>query len=67
MSKIRFGPTGIGGVDNAVFNLEKYHNLGFGAAEVLFTYGCKKPRFLTNFLLRGIKVSYQFPVGVRDE
>jgi len=39
MSKIRFGPTGIGGVDNAVFNLEKYHNLGFGAAEVLFTYG----------------------------
>ena len=39
MSKIRFGPTGIGPVKDAVSNLEMYHELGFRAAEVLFTYG----------------------------
>jgi deoxyribonuclease-4 len=39
MSKIRFGPTGIGPVEDAVLNLESYAKLGFRAAEVLFTYG----------------------------
>ncbi|MFH0711929.1 MAG: TIM barrel protein [archaeon] len=39
MSKIKFGPTGIGPVGDAVANLEMYHKLGFRAAEVLFTYG----------------------------
>jgi len=39
MSKIRFGPTGIGPVKEAVANLERYAELGFEAAEVLFTYG----------------------------
>ena len=39
MSKIRFGPTGIGPVKEAVSNLERYSELGFRAAEVLFTYG----------------------------
>ena len=39
MSRIRFGPTGIGPVSDAVANLEMYHKLGFRAAEVLFTYG----------------------------
>jgi len=35
---IRFGPAGIGGAKEAVQNLEKYHQLGFRAAEVEFTY-----------------------------
>ena len=39
MSKIKFGPTGIGLVKDAVSNLEMYAELGFRAAEVLFTYG----------------------------
>jgi len=39
MSVIKFGPTGIGPVGDAVANLEMYHSLGFRAAEVLFTYG----------------------------
>ena len=39
MSKIKFGPTGIGSVKEAVSNLEAYHKLGLRAAEVLFTYG----------------------------
>jgi len=39
MSKIRFGPTGIGPVRDVVSNLEMYAELGFRAAEVLFTYG----------------------------
>jgi len=36
---IRFGPSGIGGVKEAVSNLEKYHNLGLKACEIAFTYG----------------------------
>jgi deoxyribonuclease IV len=36
--EIRFGPAGIGGAKDAVKNLEKYHALGFRAAEVEFTY-----------------------------
>ena len=39
MSRIKFGPTGIGPVRDAVANLEMYAELGFNAAEVLFTYG----------------------------
>ncbi|MFH0808620.1 MAG: TIM barrel protein [archaeon] len=39
MSNIKFGPTGIGPVGDAVENLEMYRKLGFKAAEVLFTYG----------------------------
>jgi len=39
MSSIKFGPTGIGLVGDAVANLERYAELGFEAAEVLFTYG----------------------------
>lgn len=39
MTKIKFGPTGIGPVKDAVENLERYAELGFDAAEVLFTYG----------------------------
>ncbi len=39
MSKIKFGPTGIGPVKEAISNLEAYAKLGMKAAEVLFTYG----------------------------
>ncbi len=38
-SEIRFGPAGLGPVKEAIKNLEKYHNLGFKACEVAFTYG----------------------------
>lgn len=36
---IRFGPAGLGGVKEAVSNLEKYAKLGLKACEIAFTYG----------------------------
>jgi len=36
---IRFGPAGLGGVKDAVSNLEKYAELGLKACEIAFTYG----------------------------
>jgi len=39
MSTIKFGPTGIGSVKDAISNLEVFHQLGFKAAEIGFTYG----------------------------
>jgi deoxyribonuclease IV len=36
---IRFGPAGLGGVKEAISNLEKYHKLGLKACEIAFTYG----------------------------
>ncbi len=36
---IRFGPAGLGGVKEAVSNLEKYEKLGLKACEIAFTYG----------------------------
>ena len=36
---IRFGPAGLGGVKQAISNLEKYRELGLEACEVAFTYG----------------------------
>lgn len=37
--EIRFGPAGLGGVKEAIQNLEKYHKLGIKACEIAFTYG----------------------------
>jgi deoxyribonuclease-4 len=36
---IRFGPAGLGGVKDAVSNLESYSKLGLRACEIAFTYG----------------------------
>ena len=36
---IVFGPGGLGGVKEAVSNLEKYHKMGIKACEIEFTYG----------------------------
>lgn len=36
---IRIGPSELGGVDEAVKNLERFHELGFKACEIEFTYG----------------------------
>jgi deoxyribonuclease-4 len=36
---IRFGPSGLGGKEEAIFVLEKYHKLGLKACEIAFTYG----------------------------
>jgi len=36
---IRFGPAGLGGIKEAVSNLEEYHKLGLKACEIAFTYG----------------------------
>jgi len=36
---IRFGPAGLGGVKEAISNLEKYKELGLKACEIAFTYG----------------------------
>jgi len=36
---IKFGPAGLGGVKQAVDNLEYYHKLGLTACEIAFTYG----------------------------
>ncbi|MDO8516862.1 MAG: TIM barrel protein [Nanoarchaeota archaeon] len=35
---IYFGPAGLGGVNEAISNLEKYHELGLKACEIAFTY-----------------------------
>jgi len=37
--KIKFGPAGLGKVDEAVNNLEEYHKIGLEACEIGFTYG----------------------------
>ena len=36
---IKFGPAGIGGVKEAIDNLEYFHKLGLRACEIAFTYG----------------------------
>ena len=36
---IKFGPSGLGGVREAISNLEMYHQLGLKACEIAFTYG----------------------------
>lgn len=36
---VRVGPAGLGGVNEAVRNLEEFHKLGLGACEIAFTYG----------------------------
>ena len=36
---IRFGPAGLGGVKEAVSNLQEYTKLGLKACEIAFTYG----------------------------
>jgi len=36
---IKFGPSGFGGVKEAISNLEEYHKLGLSACEIAFTYG----------------------------
>jgi deoxyribonuclease-4 len=38
-TEIRFGPAGLGGVKDAVNNLQLYHKLGLKACEIAFTYG----------------------------
>ncbi len=37
--EIRFGPSGLGPVKNAIENLERYAKLGLTACEIAFTYG----------------------------
>lgn len=39
MVKIKFGPGGLGGVADAIFNLENFFGLGLRACEVEFVYG----------------------------
>jgi len=39
MSVIRFGPGGLGPVDEAVDNLERFYELGLRSCEIEFTYG----------------------------
>lgn len=36
---IKFGPAGLGGINEAISNLEEYHKLGLKACEIAFTYG----------------------------
>lgn len=36
---IRFGPAGLGGIKEAISNLEEYHKFGLKACEIAFTYG----------------------------
>jgi deoxyribonuclease-4 len=38
MVKFHFGPAGLGGVKEAISNLEKYKKLGLDACEIAFTY-----------------------------
>lgn len=36
---IKFGPAGLGGINEAISNLERFHKLGLKACEIAFTYG----------------------------
>src|SRR3989344_8359338 len=36
---VKFGPSGLGSVKEAISNLESYQKLGFAACEIAFTYG----------------------------
>jgi len=36
---IKFGPAGLGGVKEAISNLERFKSFGLGACEIAFTYG----------------------------
>ncbi len=36
---IKFGPAGLGGIKEAISNLEMFHKLGLKACEIAFTYG----------------------------
>ena len=36
---VKFGPSGLGGVKDAISNLEKYKSLGLKACEIAFTHG----------------------------
>jgi len=36
---IRFGPSGLGPVKEAINNLKEYNKLGLTACEIAFTYG----------------------------
>ena len=38
MAEIKFGPSGLGPVNEAILNLEKYQKLGFKVCEIAFTY-----------------------------
>jgi deoxyribonuclease-4 len=37
--KVKFGPAGIGGINESISNLEKYKSFGISACEIAFTYG----------------------------
>jgi hypothetical protein len=37
--KIRFGPSGIGGKQEALIYMEKYYEAGLKACEIAFTFG----------------------------
>lgn len=39
MVELRFGPSGLGGKDEAIANLIKYSKMGLKACEIAFTYG----------------------------
>ncbi len=39
IAMIRFGPAGLGGVNEAIENLRNFHKLGLRACEIAFTYG----------------------------
>lgn len=39
MSEIKFGPSGLGPVKDAIANLKDFHRLGLKACEIAFTYG----------------------------
>ncbi|MEK6935859.1 MAG: TIM barrel protein [Nanoarchaeota archaeon] len=64
---IKFGPAGLGSVEEAVSNLEAYHEFGLKACEIAFTYGVyiksekdiKKIRNASENL--GIKLSIHAP------
>jgi len=67
---IKFGPAGLGGVKQALENLELYSKLGFKACEIAFTYGIyikdKKQALAIGKKARklGIKLSIHAPYWI---
>jgi deoxyribonuclease IV len=67
---IKFGPAGLGGVKDAISNLEKFKSLGIEACEIAFTYGVYIKREEDALMIRdaaeklGIQLSIHAPYYV---
>ena len=74
MVNIKFGPAGLGGVKEAISNLEKMHELGINACEISFTYGpyikeaeCKKIKEAAEKFKIQLSIHAQYWINLNSE